>query len=57
LTGASGGSSAPARLRPLAAFTVDVEDWYQSCVDFDAPISERVVRNVDRILPVLDEFR
>jgi polysaccharide deacetylase family protein (PEP-CTERM system associated) len=56
LTSASGGSSAPGRLRPLAAFTVDVEDWYQSCVDFDAPISERVVRNVDRILAVLDDF-
>lgn len=40
---------------PLAAFTVDVEDWYQSCVDFDAPISERVVRNVERVLAVLDE--
>jgi polysaccharide deacetylase family protein (PEP-CTERM system associated) len=56
LTSASGGSSAPGRLRPLAAFTVDVEDWYQSCVDFDAPISERVVRNVDRILAVLEDF-
>jgi polysaccharide deacetylase family protein (PEP-CTERM system associated) len=40
---------------PLAAFTVDVEDWYQSCIDFDAPITERVVRNVDRVLAVLDE--
>jgi polysaccharide deacetylase family protein (PEP-CTERM system associated) len=36
------------------AFTVDVEDWYQSCVDLDAPITERVVRNVDQILTVLD---
>ena len=43
------------RAGPLAAFTVDVEDWYQSCVDFDAPITERVVRNVDRVLAVLDE--
>jgi polysaccharide deacetylase family protein (PEP-CTERM system associated) len=42
--------------RPVAAFTVDVEDWYQSCVDYDAPITERVVRNVHRILAVLDEF-
>lgn len=41
--------------KPIAAFTVDVEDWYQSCVDFDAPITERVVRNVDRVLTVLDE--
>jgi polysaccharide deacetylase family protein (PEP-CTERM system associated) len=40
---------------PLSAFTIDVEDWYQSCVDLDAPISERVVRNVDRVLEILDE--
>jgi len=40
---------------PRNAFTVDVEDWYQSCVDYDAPITERVVRNVDLILRVLDE--
>jgi polysaccharide deacetylase family protein (PEP-CTERM system associated) len=39
----------------LSAFTVDVEDWYQSCVDFDASITERVVRNVDRILEVLND--
>lgn len=37
------------------AFTVDVEDWYQSTVDFDAPITERVVRNISRVLEVLDE--
>jgi polysaccharide deacetylase family protein (PEP-CTERM system associated) len=42
--------------KPLSAFTIDVEDWYQSCVDFDAPITERVVRNVERVLAVLDEF-
>jgi polysaccharide deacetylase family protein (PEP-CTERM system associated) len=46
---------AKSRSRALAAFTVDVEDWYQSCVDYDAPITERVVRNVDRVLAVLDE--
>jgi polysaccharide deacetylase family protein (PEP-CTERM system associated) len=40
---------------PVAAFTVDVEDWYQSCIDIDAPITERVVRNVDLVLSVLDE--
>jgi polysaccharide deacetylase family protein (PEP-CTERM system associated) len=40
---------------PRNAFTIDVEDWYQSCFDYDAPIGERVVRNVDRILAVLDE--
>ena len=41
---------------PRHAFTVDVEDWYQSCLDYDAPITDRVLRNVDRILSVLDEF-
>jgi polysaccharide deacetylase family protein (PEP-CTERM system associated) len=41
--------------RPLHALTVDVEDWYQSCVDYDAPITERVVRNVERLLAVLDD--
>lgn len=40
---------------PRNAFTVDVEDWYQSCLDYDAPITDRVVRNVDRILQVLDD--
>jgi len=45
----------PAQVR--CAFTVDVEDWYQSTVDFDAPISERVLRNMDRVRAVLDEFR
>lgn len=45
---------APAAPAPLGALTVDVEDWYQSCVDFDAPISERVVRNVERMLEWLD---
>lgn len=39
---------------PLCAFTVDVEDWYQSCIDFDAPITERVVKNTERILAILD---
>ena len=49
-------AKAPERRRPIAAFTIDVEDWYQSCVDFDAPITDRVVRNVERILAVLDDF-
>jgi polysaccharide deacetylase family protein (PEP-CTERM system associated) len=40
---------------PLCAFTVDVEDWYQSSVDYDAPISERVLRNCDRLLALLDQ--
>ena len=40
---------------PRNAFTIDVEDWYQSCVDYDAPITDRVVHNVERVLAVLDE--
>ncbi|MDB6022378.1 MAG: uncharacterized protein JWQ04_2235 [Pedosphaera sp.] len=42
---------------PRCAFTIDVEDWYQSSVDFDAAITERVPRNVDRVLRVLDDCR
>jgi polysaccharide deacetylase family protein (PEP-CTERM system associated) len=38
----------------LSAFTVDVEDWYQSCVDLDAPITDRVVRNVESVMGLLD---
>lgn len=49
-----GGNGRRPGVGRLSAFTVDVEDWYQSCVDLDAPITERVVRNVDRILEVLD---
>ena len=45
----------PSRSGQLCAFTVDVEDWYQSSVDFDAPISERVVRNCDHLLNFLDQ--
>lgn len=44
------------KTQATAAFTIDVEDWYQSCVDYEAPITERVVRNVHRILDILDEF-
>jgi len=41
--------------RPVAAFTVDVEDWYQGTIDFDAPVTERVVRNTDTLLALLDD--
>ena len=46
----------PAPGAPVGALTVDVEDWYQSCVDVDAPITERVVRNTDRLLALLAEL-
>ena len=39
----------------MCAFTVDVEDWYQSCIDFDAPITDLVKRNTHRILELLNE--
>ena len=48
-------TTVPALAGPLAAFTVDVEDWYQSSFDFDAPISPRVVENVRRLVEILDE--
>jgi polysaccharide deacetylase family protein (PEP-CTERM system associated) len=45
----------PAATRPLCSLTVDLEDWYQSSVDQDAPITERVLRNTDRLASLLDE--
>lgn len=39
---------------PRCSFTIDVEDWYQSSVDFDAPITDRVLRNVARACAALD---
>lgn len=39
----------------LNVLTVDVEDWYQSTYDLDAPISDRVVRNTRRLLELFDE--
>lgn len=45
----------PCEPLPACALTVDVEDWYQSCIDFDAPISERVVRNTALLLDSLEE--
>jgi len=38
------------------AFTIDVEDWYQSCIDFDAPITVQVVINTERVMAVLDHY-
>ncbi len=35
------------------AFSVDVEDWYQSSFDFDAPVSEVCVHNTRRVLDFL----
>jgi polysaccharide deacetylase family protein (PEP-CTERM system associated) len=38
----------------LNALTVDVEDWYQSTYDRDAPIPDRVVRNTLRLLELFE---
>ena len=54
VTAPATGEARPSAAGPLAAFTVDVEDWYQSSVDASAPITERVLRNTDRILALLD---
>jgi polysaccharide deacetylase family protein (PEP-CTERM system associated) len=42
--------------KPRHAFTVDLEDWYQSSVDSSAPITDRVIRNTHILLGFLDEF-
>jgi polysaccharide deacetylase family protein (PEP-CTERM system associated) len=37
--------------------TFDVEDWHQSTVDFDLPITRRVVDNTIRVLEMLESRR
>src|SRR6188472_2017863 len=37
------------------ALTIDVEDWYQSYTGNARQISERVVKNTERVLAILDE--
>ena len=48
-------ASTKVRSGPNCVLTIDVEDWYQSCIDLEASISERVVRNIDTVLSVLDK--
>ncbi len=50
------GTERPAGSRPpiINALTVDVEDWVQSVLDPDAPLSNRFVANTHRILELLD---
>jgi polysaccharide deacetylase family protein (PEP-CTERM system associated) len=38
------------------AFTIDLEDWYQSSVDRSAPITERAVRNTHVLLDFLEDL-
>lgn len=37
------------------ALTVDLEDWYQSTCDPDAPITERVIRNTHTLLEIFSD--
>ncbi len=37
------------------AFTVDLEDWAHGLLGGQTPLTDRVVRNVDRVLQLLDE--
>ena len=39
----------------INALSVDVEDWYQSTCDLNAPISDRVVRNTRALLQLFEE--
>lgn len=39
----------------LNAITVDLEDWGQSVIDPALPVTDRVLRNTDRVLELLDE--
>ena len=40
----------------LHAFSVDVEDWYQSSYDFNAPITELCLRNTRIVLDFLSHY-
>ncbi len=39
------------------ALTIDLEDWPQSVLGTQMPITDRVVRNTDRLLTLLDRFQ
>jgi polysaccharide deacetylase family protein (PEP-CTERM system associated) len=44
----------PARLNAL---TIDVEDWPQSSLNYDLPVTERAVRNTQLLLSILREYQ
>jgi polysaccharide deacetylase family protein (PEP-CTERM system associated) len=46
--------SGPPRQAPRNVLTVDVEDWQQSTLDTDLPLSDRVVSNTRRLLDIFD---
>lgn len=41
--------------KQLHAFSVDIEDWYQSSFDFNAPISELCVHNTRKVMTFLSQ--
>ncbi len=43
--------------RPAHALTVDVEDWYQSTIDPNAPVSDRFIASTERVLEMLDRHK
>jgi len=43
--------------RTLNILTIDIEDWQQSTLDYQLPISERVLANTARLLRILADFR
>ena len=47
----------PATVRMLDAFTVDLEDWAHGLLGGDTPITPRVVRNVERVLALLERHK
>ena len=42
--------------RPLVCVTIDVEDWIQSTLDFDASLTSRCEHNTHAMLDFLDEL-
>lgn len=40
----------------INAFSIDIEDWYQSSFDFNAPISEICVHNTRHVLDFLSHY-
>ena len=48
--------SAGNRTGPINILTIDLEDWAQSTLDYDLPISERALHNTHRLLDILAEF-
>ena len=48
---------APGATPVVNAMTIDLEDWAQAVLGTYLPITDRVLRNTDRVLSLLDEHR